>query len=366
MHDGIKNILVIKLRYLGDVLVITPVFDALRYSYPKAFISALVNKGTETMLTQNPAIDAVLVLERSANPVLDLIKHLQLIRKLRMFDFDLALELTNNDRGAILGFLSGAKRRLGFRSRRMKKLDRHLLFTDLVTAQGSRHIVDYNLEMIEYLGCTFPEKGLSLYWTKEEESTCWQILRENGLSPNQSFVVLHPISQARYNAWHLDGYVAICDYLQKECGIQTILVCDNNTDERHFVNRIVQMSKSAPIDLGGQLSLKHLAALLSHAKLFIGIDSGPMHMAAAVKTPVVAIFGPSRQFRWGPWGEGHTVIQKSWKCVPCGKKGCNGEGRSRCLDELSIEEVIPVIESRINIVLSYKELDSRLSNRTAR
>ena len=120
MHDEIKNILVIKLKHLGDVLVTTPVFEALRYCYPKVSISALVKKGTETMLTQNPSLDNVFILERSANPVLDLIKHLQLINRLRRLNLDLALELTNSNRGAILAFLSGAKRRLSFKSIKMK------------------------------------------------------------------------------------------------------------------------------------------------------------------------------------------------------------------------------------------------------
>lgn len=354
MHDETKNILVIKLKYIGDVLVTTPVFESLRYYYPKAYIAALVNKGTEPMLTQNPAINKILVLERYANPVLDLIKYLQLINNLRKLHFDLVLELTNSDRGALLGFLSGAKRRLGFKSKKLKRFDRHLLFTDLVTARAGRHIVDYHLEMTEYLGCVSCEKELSLYWNKEDETACLQILREKGFLPHNNFIVLHPISQARYKAWHLDGYVAICDYLQKEWGIRTILICGNNRAELNFTNRIVEMSKSSPIHLGGQLSLKQLAALLSHAMFFIGIDSGPMHMATAVKTPVVAIFGPSKQFRWGPRGEGHKVVQKSWKCVPCGKKGCNGEGRSRCLDDLSIEEVVPVLKSRMDFTLSNK------------
>ena len=356
MHDVINNILIIKLKYLGDVLVTTPVFEALRYCYPRACISALVKKDTEEMLTQNPFLDNVFTLEKYANPVLDLVKYLQLIQRLRRLNLDIALELTNSDRGAILAFLSGAKRRLGFQSKKKKKLDRHLVFTDLITSQGARHIVDYHLEMVKYLGCTFPKKEISLCWGQEEERICKQILKDNGLSLKKKFVVLHPISQARYKAWHLDGYAAVCDYLQKECGTQTILVCNNNTDERRFVHRIMEISKTTPINLGGQLSLKQLAILISHAKLFIGIDSAPMHMATAVKTPVVAIFGPSRQFRWGPWGKGHIVIQKSWDCVPCGKEGCKGGGRSRCLDNLSIEEVIPIIGSKMNLVDSRKRL----------
>ena len=355
MHDQINNILVIKLKYLGDVLVTTPVFEALRYCYPRASISALVNKGTEEMLTQNPFLDNVFTLDESTNPVAGLIKYLQLIQRLRRMSVDIALELTNSDRGAILAFLSCAKRRLGFQSKKKKMLDRHLIFTDLITVQGAMHIVDYHLEMVKYLGCAFTKKELSLYWSQEEESTCIHILKDHGFSLKKKFVVLHPISRARYKAWHLDGYAAVCDYLKRDCDTQTILVCSNNEDERHFIHGIVKISKTEPLNLGGQLSLKQLAILISHAKLFIGIDSAPMHIATAVKTPVVAIFGPSRQFRWGPWGSGNTVIQKSWDCVPCGKEGCKGEGRSKCLDDLSIEEVISVVGSKMDSIRSPKK-----------
>jgi len=360
MYNKIKNILVIKLRYLGDVVVTTPVFKELRYHYPKAFIAALVNKGTEAMLTQNPDIDKLLVLEKYKNPVLNFIKQIGLINILRGLHFDLVLELTANDRGAFLGFMSGAKRRVGFKPAKMKKLDRRLLFTDLITPNEKEHIIEHHLRMIKHLGYFPLRKDLSLYWSKEDETDCQQVLRKKGLSLNDHFVVLHPILQARYRAWRIEGYAAICDYLQKKWNVRTILICGNYTDEIGFVNKIVEKSESPPVHLGGQLSLKQLPALLSHAMLFIGIDSGPMHMAAAVKTPVVAIFGPQDRFRWGPWGEGHTVIQKSWDCVPCynKNKGCNGKGGSKCLDAISVEEVTSVLEPKMELILNNRCLHS--------
>ena len=96
---------------------------------------------------------------------------------------------------------------------------------------------------------------------------------------------------------------------------------------------------SAPINLAGRLSLKELGALIAKARFFFGMDSAPMHLAAAVDTPAVALFGPSGVFNWGPWGEGHLVIQKDWACVPCGRDGCEGSKISRCLVEIEPEEV---------------------------
>ena len=90
-----------------------------------------------------------------------------------------------------------------------------------------------------------------------------------------------------------------------------------------------------PLDLAGHLSLKELGALIAKARLFFGMDSAPMHLAAAVNTPAVALFGPSGVFNWGPWGEGHLVIKQDWDCLPCGQDGCEGSKISRCLVELT-------------------------------
>jgi len=252
--------------------------------------------------------------------------------------------------------MSGAEKRVGFKSKKAKIFDRKLLFTDLVTpnANPNLHVVDTQLEMAKYLGCAQIKGTPSLYWTCEEEATCEAILNKKDISLHDRFIVLHPILKAKYRAWHVEGYAEICEYLYNEWSIQTILVCGKEEKEVAFVNEIVGVADKACIHLGGQLSLRQLIVLIAHAFLFIGIDSGPMHMAAALNTPLVAIFGPQSKDRWGPYGEGHTVIQKKWNCVPCRKQGCNGQGTSRCLDELSAKEVIAVLETKLPSVLTRR------------
>jgi heptosyltransferase-3 len=353
MKKEIKEILVIKLRYLGDVVLTTPVFESLRQFYPQASITALVNKGTETMLVENPNVDRIFVLERDKNHIADLKKQLSLIAKLRKLRFDLALELTNNDRGAAYSFLSAAKRRLGYRPKRIKILDRHLLFTDLVAQRPGEHIVDRHLRMIEHLGYQPQSRPPRLFWEREEKRKVEDILTRFGLSKKHDFIVLHPILKAKYRAWRIEGYAKLCDFLKETFGLRTIMVCGKSQDEIDFTNAIADMTESRPLNLGGVLSLRELIVLISKATLFIGIDSGPMHMAAAVGTPLVAIFGPQNRLQWGPYGEDHSVIQKDWDCVPCVKRGCNDSGKSRCLDELSEEEVIEVVGKKLESILSH-------------
>jgi heptosyltransferase-3 len=107
---------------------------------------------------------------------------------------------------------------------------------------------------------------------------------------------------------------------------------------------ILKECRATPINLVGRLTLKELGALIAQARFFFGVDSAPMHLAAAVGTPAVALFGPSGDFNWGPWGEGHLVIKKDWDCLPCGRDGCEGSKKSRCLAELSAAEVLEKME----------------------
>jgi heptosyltransferase III len=351
MTEGSPRILVIKLRYLGDVLLTTPLFDALRSHFPDAFIAAAVNKGTEDMLTGNPAVNRIFTVERDVNLLSDLLKQLRLMREIRNFKFDVVLELTNNDRAAVLAYTSGAKRRWCYKKKKKKVLLQSLLFTDLIESRGKLHILEQHLEMAKALKCPIPNKKPVLYWSPQDQASCEQILKNNGTSDDVSFVVLHPASNSLHKVWTVEGYAALCDYLQDKWMIRTILISGNDKEELRLNQEICTLAGSRPLNLGGQLSLKQTAVLLSRAALFIGIDSGPMHMATAVNTPVAAIFGPSRAWRWGPWGQGHLIIQKDWPCVPCGKKGCDGSGESRCLKELTIEEVTAVLEPKLRTVL---------------
>ena len=354
MNNGSPRILVIKLRYLGDVLLTTPAFDALRKHFPDAFIAAVVNKGTEEMLTGNPAVNKIFTVERDSTFLPDMQKQLKLIREIRSFKFDIVLELTSNDRGAFLACVSGAQRRLGYKKKKEHFLRQSILFTDLIAVENNLHIAKKNLEMAKALECPLPAMKPVIFWSPQDQTACEQLLKENSLSDDVSCVVLHPSSNARHKVWTVKGYAALCDYLRDKWAIRTILICGKDAEELRLNRDICALAKSHPLNLGGQLTLKQTAVLLSKAVLFIGIDSGPMHMATAVNTPVAAIFGPSRAWRWGPLGEGHVIIQKDWPCVPCGKKGCEGSGQSRCLDELSLEEVTAVLEPKLKSILSEK------------
>jgi heptosyltransferase-3 len=132
----------------------------------------------------------------------------------------------------------------------------------------------------------------------------------------------------------------VIDGLQETGKIRVVLTSGAEEKELDKIGRIVGLCRTKPANLAGKTNLKELAALSRRCRFFIGVDTAAMHIAAAVGTPVIALFGPSGEFNWGPWGEGHRVIKKDWECRPCGKDGCEGSKRSRCLEEISEEEVL--------------------------
>jgi heptosyltransferase-3 len=155
----------------------------------------------------------------------------------------------------------------------------------------------------------------------------------------------------------------IIDFLEDR-DKKVVITASPDKKEMKKVENILNLCKTKPINLSGKLSLKEVAYLSSKAKLFIGVDTAIMHMAAAVDTPVVAFFGPSGAFNWGPWDNElfesgytkkggiqqmgkHTVIQHDWECIPCGKDGCNGTKISDCLMKFDMDKIYKIIESKI-------------------
>jgi lipopolysaccharide heptosyltransferase III len=332
-----KRILVIKLKQPGDVLVSTPVIAALKEAWPDCHLTYLVPKGTEAMVADHPGLDGLMVVDRRGATWGEM---LRFIHKLRQGRFDLVLELSGGDRGAIYSFLTGAKERLGFTHPRQPFWQRYACFTRLLPRPPVKmHLVDQNLEAIRALGLTPENPRLQFFWEAQVEQRVHDLLASVGLA-ERPFVVMHPGAGWRFKCWTPAGYARVIEAFEQEWKLPVVLTGTKAAHEQDLLAAVLQECRANPIDLLGRLSLKELGALIARARLFFGMDSAPMHLAAAVNTPAVALFGPSGVFNWGPWGEGHLVIKKDWECLPCGRDGCEGSKVSRCLVELTPEDVI--------------------------
>ncbi len=332
-----NRILVIKLKQPGDILVSTPVIAALKEAWPHSRLTYLVPRGTEAMVAGHPGLDGLLVVDRQNGTWA---RSLALIRELRRQRFDLVIELSGGDRGAFYTWLSGAGTRLGLVRPGQPFWQRRFCFTRLLPRPPVRmHLVEQNLEPLRALGLNPVQPRLQFFWDQAVEERIQEILASFGLTPG-AFAVMHPGAGWRFKCWTPEGYARVLEVLQGDWGLPVVLTGTQAAHEQELLAAILQESRVSPINLAGRLSLKELGALIHRARLFFGMDSAPMHLAAAVGTPAVALFGPSGVFNWGPWGEGHLVLQKDWECVPCGRDGCEGSKVSRCLTEIGPEEVL--------------------------
>jgi heptosyltransferase-3 len=331
-----NRILVIKLKQPGDVLVSSPVLAALQEAWPRARISYLVPKGTEEMIADHPLLDQLYVVERRGD---SWGQGLSLLRELRRARFDLVIELSGGDRGAFYTWIAGARERLGF-GYGGRAFWHRFCFTRLLPPPPLRmHMVEHNLDAVRALGIEPLAPRLQFFWKPEVDKKIRELLAAHSLTPG-GFVVMHPGAGWRFKCWTAAGYARVMEVLETEKHLKVVLTGSQAGPEQELAAAILKESRVSPVNLLGRLTLKELGALMAQARFFFGVDSAPMHLAAAVGTPAVALFGPSGAFNWGPWGEGHLVIKKDWECLPCGRDGCEGSKVSRCLVELSAAEVL--------------------------
>jgi len=371
----IKKILVIKLRHIGDVLLTVPVFRALRENFPYAHISALVNSGTEEVLTGNPLINEIIVFDRdikNMNPARKYIKELSFLRMMRAGGFDMTVDLTSGDRAAIISLVSGARYRLAYDPGSDGFFGKRHLYTHLAKKDGSLHMVLQNLDVVRQFGISTEDLNLDFSIPEEAKIFVKEIFNENDIPITKEgqmgvkVVHVHPTSRWLFKCWKDEYMAEVIGWLIDQ-GVKVIVTSSPDEREMKKAKRILSLYSSlvphpsSLVDLCGKTTIKQLAAISAASDLFLGVDSAPMHIATAVGTPVIALFGPTSEVQWGPWYKGnpypssnrmqtfgiHAVIKKDWECVPCGKDGCNGGKISSCMHNISPKEVIKFIKEKL-------------------
>ncbi|MBF0625885.1 MAG: putative lipopolysaccharide heptosyltransferase III [Magnetococcales bacterium] len=345
-----RRALVILFANIGDVLLASPLFAVLKSHYPAMVVDALVNRGTETMLAGNPHIGTLHVLDRKARdggPLARLREELRLLGAVRRGRYDLTIPLTGGDRGLILGLLSGAGLRVGVGRRRRWLGGMIQPATHWVNhAHGGRHYVERHLDCLRRIG-VFPrdpkDKQPRLYESPAEGQAALDLVA--GVAPGfdlrRRFAVVHPTSRWMFKSWPAASMARLMAAMHGELGIPMILTSGPDAVEMVHVGQLRARLTVPVVDVAGRLTLGQLAGLIRRAALFVGMDSAPMHMAAAVGTPLVAVFGPSCPGDWGPWGAAAGVVTHGgFACQPCQIDGCGGSKISECLLDLTPERVL--------------------------
>jgi predicted lipopolysaccharide heptosyltransferase III len=305
----------------------------LRERFPQARLTMAVLRGTEDVLKGNPDLTEVLTVERGG--VSEQLRFLKSVRRRR---FDCVIDLTDGDRSAILSRFSGARVRIGLNEEHRW---RGLLYTTVVQSRPDvRHRLERNLETVRPLGIEPKAGPLVLRIPPEDEAEAARLLDDiagEKLSAGaKPLVMLQPGARYWFKAWPAERFAELAGRLATKYGCRILVGGDAR--ERSLAETIQDGARTPVVSLAGHLTLLQYAAVLKRCALFIGNDNGPMHMAAALGVPVVALFGPSNPAEWGPRGARTEVLYKGLDCRRCFHPTCT-RGEESCMRLITVDEV---------------------------
>jgi lipopolysaccharide heptosyltransferase II len=336
--NGALSILVMRLYFIGDVLFTTPVLQALRERFHDSSIAVLIKKRARGILEGNPNVDEILeydAVERYHSPLW--LSRLAL--DLRRRRFDVAVDLTGDLRSSWLLLAADPGFRVGLNHAGMGwLLDRRIPYA----SEG--HIVEHLLSAVEPLGATTSDAAPSLYITDGERAAAAALLGDNGVDASAPFVVLSPGANGAFRRWPLGRFGLLARAILNRLG--AVSVVTGSPSDAGIASEVVSASKNAAVSLAGKTSVRELAALCTLARGFVGNDSAPLHIAAAVGTPVVGLFGPSTPERVAPRGAPSRVLWSGYACSPCQQRSCERE-RDPCMSAIGVDEVFAALRSLI-------------------
>jgi heptosyltransferase I len=337
MMEDYRHILLIKPSSLGDIVHAMPTCAAVCRAYPKARLTWLVKREWAGLVERIEGVDRVWPVESTFRGWLSQVSPLRAER------FDLVVDLQGLFRSAAIGWLSGSPLLVGFENGR--EGSPWFYSRRVPVSQSEMHAVDRYLLVAKALGVLepgIPEFRFRIPQTDYEEVD--RLLIRSGVTPGTSWVAMNVSARWPTKRWPAASFAEVADRLQQEgCGVVVMI---GGPDERTDVAAVSKMMKTSAIDLAGATTVGLLPALLSRASLLITNDSGPMHIAAAVGTPVVALFGPTSAARTGPYGVGQNVLTGKVPCSPCFSRTCQNALPLECLRTVSPEQVLAAARSQ--------------------
>ena len=345
-----KRILVIRLDRLGDVVLSTPVLQALRQHYPHAFIAMMVRPACQDVVDGNPYLNEVIVYDKD-EVHRSVVATMRFAHCLRRHEFDTALVLHPSNRSHWIPWLARIPIRVGY-NRKCGWLLTHRVAHR--KQEGAKHEAAYTLDLLTLFGISppsHPEPFMPI--TPRAAERIDALLAGQAIRAADRLVAIHPSASCVSKRWMPERFAKVADRLITEQGVRICLVA-GPADTRWAQDMARTMARPVA-NFAGRLSVGELAALLRRCQLLISNDSGPVHIAAAVGTPVVDLFGRNQRGlswqRWGPLGEGHVILHKEVGCVTCLAHRCDIE--FLCLTSLSVEEVY---DAAVSLLSRAKQL----------
>ena len=336
----LKRILISRTDRLGDVLLSTPVIKALRDAFPHAFIAMIIHPAAKDVLEHNPYLDEVIIYDKD-----DLHKSWRgswrFSQNLKKKKFDLAIMLHPTNRAHLVAFFAGIRERLGYDRKLGFLLTRRIKHTKQL---GQMHEVEYNLDLLKHLGISPLEKKLFMPIRAESEMWLDALFRREGIKVNDKLLAIHPGASCPSKIWPNSRFAEAADKLAEKYGFKILVVA--GPGDLKLANEVTKHMRHPALNLAGRTSVSQLASVLKRCQLFISNDSGPVHIATAVGTPVISIFGRAQKGlspkRWGPLGERDRVLHKDVGCIECLAHNCVKE--FACLKAITVDDVVRMAE----------------------
>lgn len=315
----------------------TPVIKALRDSYPNSHIAFMVRPYSRDIVEGNPYLNEVIIYSKEEAEK-GILGNMRFVAHLSKKRFDIAIILHPTNRAHLIAFLAGVPERVGYD----KKMARFLLTKRISHTKqfGLKHETDYVLDMLRYIGVEPKDKTLYMPMKDESEERIKDVLKINGVYDEGALIAIHPGASCPSKRWPLENFVKVADSIVDLYKAKIVVL--SGAREKEFGDTLANSVRKNSINLSGMTTVADLASILRRARLLISNDSGPVHIACAVGTKVLAIFGRNDRglspTRWGPTGKDDVILHKDVGCDECLAHNC--KIGFKCLEAITVEEVL--------------------------
>lgn len=340
-----KRVLIVRTDRVGDVILSTPAIKAVRDFYPDSYIAVLVRPYARGAVEGNPYINEVITYDKSGSEKTFGGK-LRFISDIRKKRFDMAIILHPKNSVHICAFLAGIPERVGYGRKMGMLLTKRIPHTK---QYGLKHEIDYILDVLRYAGIEARGRDLYMPVDGSSEERIKEIFGKNGISQNDLVITIHPAASCRSKRWQAQRFAKTADILAERYGAKIVIIA--GPKDRAFGDKAAESMKAWHLNLSGKTSVPDIAGVLRRSKLLISNDSGPVHIACAVGTPVISIFGRRDRGlsprRWGPAGKRDIVLHRDVGCDICLAHNC--KAGFKCLDAISVEDVVSAADKILKI-----------------
>lgn len=337
-----KNIIIRMPNWLGDLVMATPILADVRAKWPKASITAMCQSNVAPLLKNDPHIDEIYSFKKISGWI-HYLRRYEIVDDLKRGEYDLGILLTNSFSSAWWFWRGGVKGRTGFAANlRSFLLNRPIPYPENIETQ---HLVKTYKAILVPLGIEVSSTPPQLYISDEEKENAGKFLQSRGVDVNTSKIIgINPgAAFGTAKCWLPERFREVTSRLLKDPS--SIILFFGDGSAVPLVDKIINGLGERVINLAGKTSIRELMALIQQCSVFLTNDSGPMHIASALGTPLVALFGSTSDVKTGPFGGG-TIIHKHVECSPCYKKICPID--FRCMKRIEVDEVVSAILKKLN------------------